>query len=227
MELSENGYSYDTQVFSSAGGMSTLRNIIVRVPGTSTSEVIIGAHYDGPLLSNEKVHYQAANDNASGVVTLMALLDTLKLGLITPKYNLICAFWDGEEVFDGSWIQGSSYFVKTYEHREDVLFYLNLDSVGHNHVLYVKHKGHGFVDEVVKAMAENGRLSYIFVDMNDDNGGSSDYVPFGQNGIPYISFGDHNGDMCYYSSHSVNDKVEAISLNRLVVHINNIIDMIQ
>lgn len=220
-------YSYDIQVFASNGGKSTLRNIVVEVPGAREEKIIIGAHYDGPLLSNTSVHYPAANDNASGVVTLMALLDTLKTGNLLPKCSLVCSFWDGEEVFDGSWAQGSRHFVKAIEHKEGILFYLNLDSVGHNHVLYIKHKGHGYIDDVVNTLIANGRLSYVPIDMNNDNGGSSDYVPFGQAGIPYISFGDHNGDMCSFKSHSINDLIEAISLDRIVVHVENILDFIQ
>lgn len=226
--ISAIGFSYDVQVFKSSGGNSILRNIIIKVEGAGDRSIVIGAHYDGALLSSKNVHYPAANDNASGVVTVLALLDTLKRSAIKPNLNMIIALWDGEEVFDGSWAQGSRYFVQNCgKNKGSILYYLNLDSVGHNHVLYIKHKGPGFINDVVNALISNGRLLYVPIDMNNNNGGSSDYVSFGQVGIPYISFGDHNDDMCSFNSHSINDVVEAISIDRIIIHVANLLDLIQ
>lgn len=225
--ISELGYDFEVQEFDSKGAQCKLRNIIVIVPGSIDSLIIIGSHYDGALLSQETIHYPAANDNASGVVTNLAILDTLKNSNITIVPTLVCAFWDGEEVFDGTWAQGSKYFVNNWQDKQLIWYYINLDSVGHDHVLYVKHMGHGRVNQVLSQVLSNKRLEYVPIDMNPTGGGSSDYVPFGNARIPYIAFGDHNGDMCSYRSHSPNDKVDAISIDRIIVHVKNIIDLIQ
>ena len=222
------GYSYSIQEFPSLHGNSILRNIIVELEGTNDKVIVIGAHYDGAELSEGDTHFPAANDNASGVITVLALLDSLKRGGVNPGPSLICALWDGEEVYDGSWAQGSRYFVRSYKkNKDDILFYLNLDSVGHEHALYIKHKGHGSVEEALKTLISNKRLSYVTIDMNDGKKGSSDYVSFDQNDIPYLSFGDHNGDMCAYSSHSPKDMIEAVSMSRIAVHVENIMDIVQ
>ena len=220
------GYDYKVQEFTSYGGVASLRNLLVEVPGMIDSTIVIGSHFDGARLSYTGEHYPAANDNASGVVTNLALLDTLKQMMITPRYNIVCAFWDGEESFDGSWAQGSAHFVKTCDDTNRILFYLNLDSVGHDHGLYIRHRGHGTVEKALSTILSKERLVYTTVDMNKNRSGSSDYVSFAQADIPYLNFCDHRGDMCSFKSHSVYDVPEAVSIDRLITHIKNILDII-
>ena len=224
--LSMIGYEYQIQEFNSKGGQSILRNVFVTIPGQTDSLIVIGSHYDGAFLSDRAHHYPAANDNASGVVTNLALLDSLKTFGKNNGPTIVCAFWDGEEVFDNSWVQGSNYFIHNFQDKKLIQYYINLDSIGHNHVLYIKHRGKGQVESALSHILSNHRLRYIPIDMNSDSGGSSDYVPFSHEGIPYLSFGDHNGDMCSFHSHTTNDIVEAISIDRLIVHVKNIMDLI-
>ena len=224
--LSMTGYDYQIQEFLSKGGQSILRNIIVTVPGKTDSVIVIGSHYDGAFLSDKTHHYPAANDNASGVVTNIALLDSIKNSGRINTPTIVCGFWDGEEVFDDSWVQGSSYYIRNNQDKELIQYYINLDSIGHDHVLYIKHQGHGSVEHALSRILSNHRLEYSPIDMNAESGGSSDYVPFSHEGIPYLSFGDHNGDMCSFHSHTTNDKVEAISLDRIIIHVRNIMDLI-
>ena len=224
--ISRMGYEIETQRFLSKGGQDSLRNVFVRIPGEIDSLIIIGSHYDGARLSDVSFHYPAANDNASGVVTNLALMDSIKRSGFKPRASVICAFWDGEESFDGTCFQGSSFFVNSLNNKEIIRFYLNLDSVGHEHVLYLRNRGHGAVEKALRTLLSNDRFSYVPVDMNKNSGGGSDYVSFGKAGIPYLNFCDHNGDMCEYKSHSEYDVVEAVSLNRIKKHILNVLDIL-
>ena len=54
------------------------RNIIVHVGIVKDTVIVVGAHYDGPLESNLLEKYPAADDNASGVVTVLLLLKQFK-----------------------------------------------------------------------------------------------------------------------------------------------------
>ena len=225
--IREIGFDYQVQEFDSIGGQSKLRNILVVIPGEIDSLIVIGSHFDGAVLSNDTNHYPAANDNASGVVTNLALIDSLKNGRVKNVSTIVCAFWDGEEVFDGSWAQGSRYFIKNFPDKRRIQYYLNLDSVGHDHALYIKHQGYGRIEQALSLLLTNRRLIYVPINMNATSGGNSDYVSFGNEGVPYLAFGDHNGDMCSYNSHSPNDKVEALSIGRIIIHVKNILDLIR
>ena len=220
------GYGFSVQDFQSNNGACLLKNLLVTIPGQSDSIIVIGSHFDGACLSNSITHYPAANDNASGVVTNLALLDSIAQGGIIPHFTVVCAFWDGEEVFDGTWAQGSRYYVNNCEYKELIKYYINLDSVGHDHNLYIKYKGSGMVNRALSTILSNNRLNYVPIDMNNTSGGSSDYVPFGNAGIPYLAFGDHNEDMCFNRSHSEKDVIGAISIDRIVIHVANILDLI-
>lgn len=224
-EVCKMGYAPMEKTFCTTSGY-LLRNLQVLLQGEIDSTIVIGSHYDGPVQSSVSAHYPAANDNASGVVTTLSVLETLSKMKLFAKPSLEFCFWDGEEVFDGSCFWGSRYYVSSLNNKKLVEYYINLDSVGHNHDLYVKHKGYKYVPHLLSNIYSNNRFSYIDIDMNETGGGSSDYVPFGNVGIPYIGFGDHNGSQCSYPSHSVNDLPEAVSLDRISKHVENIIDML-
>src|SRR4030095_2980891 len=84
----------------------TDRNVIAALPGTSDEWVLVGAHYDhlgtGGSSSLAKageegqIHY-GADDNASGVATVMELAAALKSSKTPLRRGIIFALWSGEE----------------------------------------------------------------------------------------------------------------------------------
>jgi Tol biopolymer transport system component len=124
----------------------TDRNVLGYLPaagrvGAATEYVMLGAHYDhlghgestGSRENKEeqgRIHY-GADDNASGVATLLELAASLaeeqKKGPLTLRRGVVFAFWSGEELG----LLGSSYFA---EHPllglSNVVAYLNFDMVG-------------------------------------------------------------------------------------------------
>lgn len=219
------GYETVCQEFTSKSGI-TLRNVLVEIPGKSDSVVVIGAHFDGAKESTGLVHYPAANDNASGVVVLLSLLNHYKGVAEMPEYTIVCGFWDGEEGTDGQYFAGSTYFVKHTEYLKRIILYFNVDSVGHDHDLYVRYKGKKLVEYVMASFVGNSRFAYQLINMSNPDaiGWGSDYVSFNNARIPFISFSDHNGNMCQHDSHSVRDVPEAVSIDRLKKHVCNLVD---
>lgn len=104
-------------------------NVIVPIKGNSEKTIIIGAHYDGPLESYGDVHYQNANDNASGTVTLLALANILSYNIDLLDYSIMLCFWDAEETTEGEILNGSLAFTKSHD-LDSAYYYINIDGVG-------------------------------------------------------------------------------------------------
>jgi alkaline phosphatase isozyme conversion protein len=181
------GYAPDTQPFSASAGSQTVKsaNIVAVKTGTSSQEIIVGAHYDtvdaGP----------GADDNASG---LAAMLEVAKLvnGTKTP-YTIRFIAFGAEE----SGMLGSYAFVNqmSQEEFQNVLVMVDLDSLVAGDVAYA------YSDESQSAVRDwalewalgNGldlqTIRKVSLTHPDPKGiGSSDYAPFQAAGIPYVYF---------------------------------------
>ena len=218
-ELSSMGYTPEIQVFYTEGG-SIVRNIIVTIPGQVDSMVIVGAHYDGAIGLQGSSHYPAANDNGSGTVALLLLLKQNADNPFNKSRTIVCCFWDGEEAFEGSTFRGSTYYAGHLpeENRSKVVFYVNLDTIGHNHAenpeLYVGYYGDERMKNRVDSLVRMKRLALSITDPPGRQ--NSDYVSFYKEGFPYINLHDHNGYKCPNPSHSIFDTPEEISIYRLL-----------
>jgi hypothetical protein len=95
------------------------QNLIGMVAGTDSKlrdeYILVGAHYDHVGYgkwenSNGPVGYihNGADDNASGVSTLLEVIDALSRSNWQPRRSIIFAFWDGEEIN----LLGSRYWVR-------------------------------------------------------------------------------------------------------------------
>ena len=227
-EISSLGYEPVTQVFETEK-RTTLRNIIVQIPGTVDSTVVIGAHFDGAVPSHNDVHYQAAEDNGSGTVSLLLFLYYLKLIPDVPKRTIVCCFWDGEEFLEGKTFRGSSFYVKNIseEQFDLLLHYENLDTVGHDHddsnEIYLEYLGGERISQAAQLISQNGRFTYHLSESSFFN---SDYTPFYQAGIPFLNYHDHYGFKCSHPNHTSWDTRDAISIPRLIRIVHNVYDTI-
>ena len=86
------GYSPEVDTFKY--GDAILRNIVVSVGNVKDTVIVIGAHYDGQFESDTLRKYPAADDNASGVVTVLLLLNKFKSLNIRSHYPILFCFWD-------------------------------------------------------------------------------------------------------------------------------------
>lgn len=79
----------------------TVRNIMGRWPGSDVvlnkQVVLVTAYYDGLGRSPDGALYPGANDNASGVATLLEMVRCLKEGSYQPKRTLMFVAWSGGE----------------------------------------------------------------------------------------------------------------------------------
>lgn len=94
------------------------KNLLLKIEGADpTKQIIVGAHYDG----------FGATDNGSGIALLLATA----CGLVNkkPDVNVVCAFFDAEEI--GDKMLGSKHYVEcmTKEDIANTLFMINIDSI--------------------------------------------------------------------------------------------------
>lgn len=123
------GYAPITQFFSFEfeGVPIESANIIAVKPGSSTQEIIIGAHYDSMPVG------RGADDNASGVAVMLEVAERVK-DIQTP-YTLRFIAFGSEELG----LQGSTYYVSqmTTSEIENTLAMVNLDSLVAGEIAYV------------------------------------------------------------------------------------------
>ena len=108
------------------------QNVLAIKRNSSEKYVIIGSHYDAIFKLGVS---EGVNDNASGVITNLLLAEYFSSQNLS--YNLIFAFFGAEE--EG--FLGSQYFLDNLNEniKENILLYINLDSIGAGKNLYYYH----------------------------------------------------------------------------------------
>lgn len=204
------------------GGVTEGHNIITRIPGEEPDKlVIVGAHYDsiparGPA--------QGAEDNGSGVATLLAVAEAVKNTPGCCKYSVEFIMFSGEE--EG--LLGSSAFVKDKmvgDAAQKVHGVIIMDEVAYarperNHArhLIFETSGHSKdVERVIDTMAHAAQVSNkrssepdVLFEINYD-GFASDHMSFLNRGIPAVLVIER--DNMYYASkygHTSRDTVANI-----------------
>jgi len=181
------------------------RNVLALLPGSNPGRsgevVVIGAHYDHLGREPDGMIMNGANDNSSGVATVLEIARLWQAQNFHPARSILFAAWDGEE----QRLLGSRYYVEhpTYPLTRTVAM-LNLDMVGAGGGLQID--GEGTVAAQLRASAEAyGVTTTLTFD------GRSDHVPFYRAGIPaamFIWWPD-----TYY--HTPDDEVETIEPENL------------
>jgi len=171
-------------------------NIVGIIPGSKFPDscIVISAHYDHLGIKNDKI-YNGADDNASGVCGLLAMLEYFSKN--KPENSLIFCFFDAEE----SGLKGAKHFVDNLPVKQSVVkMNMNLDMISRND----KHDeiiicGTNFNPQLRKALeplsaSTNAAIifgydrDFIGNKLEDWTSGSDHYV-FHKKGIPFLYFG--------------------------------------
>ncbi|HMJ66494.1 MAG TPA: M20/M25/M40 family metallo-hydrolase, partial [Candidatus Binatia bacterium] len=136
----EGGFTISNLTLKISAGVEQIRktdrNVVGMLPGRSGKFVVVGAHYDhlgfgeaGAMQRAGEEHaiHNGADDNASGVASVLELAAALARERKALNHGIMFAFWSGEEIG----LIGSSYFV---EHPpvplSNIIAYINFDMVG-------------------------------------------------------------------------------------------------
>ena len=186
------------------------RNVLGWIPGSgdlANEIVLIGAHYDHLGLAykdNNDVSgvYNGAEDNASGVVSVLQIIGNLT-NLNSPHRSLLVVFFAGEEIG----LLGSSYLASNPVVDHKIVAMINVDSVGRlrDDRLYVGGLGSC---ERFRAMLKGLDDAYNFdLQLSDGGWDASDHVSFNAIEIPVLFFftGPHPQ---YHSTEDTADLIE-------------------
>lgn len=172
-------------------------NLIGYLPGAASDCLVLSAHYDHLGVINGVI-FPGADDNASGVAALLALMNYFSHH--PPRHTLIFALFDAEE----SGLHGSKAFVKNPPvDKKRVVLNVNIDMMSRNdqNELYVAGCSHyPFLKPYLEKITTAGAVKLLFGhdtasgrNPTDDWTNASDHAPFHRQGIPFVYFGveDH------------------------------------
>ena len=178
------------------------RNVVGRIPGSDPDRakeaIVIGAHLDH-LGRGAKGAFNGADDNASGIATLLAVAKAIAKGP-TPDRSIIFAAFDGEE----KGLRGSrKYCQEPPVPLEETVLMVNLDMVGRDFAgffpafLFAIGTEHSAeLREAIQKANDDGprfRLLLFSASLLDRFWASSDHLPFWEAKVPflYLTTGTH------------------------------------
>lgn len=169
-------------------------NIVAYIKGEEETAFVITAHYDH-LGVRDSVVYNGADDNASGVAAMLAMVEYFKSH--KPRHTMVFVALDGEEMG----LQGAKAFVNDMTVPQEMLkLNINMDMISMNdkNELYVVGTSHypqlKPIIEQVNALPLQLKFGHDTPDLGkDDWTNASDHAAFHKKGIPFLYFGveDH------------------------------------
>jgi hypothetical protein len=167
-------------------------NIVAIFEGTDkklkNEYIILGAHLDHVGSQGNDLIYPGANDNASGVATLIEIADVLKKAKIKTKRSIVFVVFSAEE----SGMHGSINFVENSPIELDkTIAMLNFDCVAQGDSIALGGKLSfpnlwEIAKELDKSLTKN-------LSINTFGGGGADAEAFYQKGIPTLYFNTSAG----------------------------------
>ena len=219
-QIAESGRKAELDVFTDRTplGNVAFRNVILDVPGKSDRFLVIGAHYDTKYFPPD-VAFQGANDGASGVAALLAMIRSLKGK--TPELGIRFIFFDGEEArfsygpSDG--LHGSRHAAEKMRQAGELSrcrAMILLDMVGDRSLRL------SLPADTPLFLSDAAREAASRLDMKDLVGVSAsvmvdDHVPFQTEGIPSVDLIDFHygpGNGYWHTSEDTLDKISAESI---------------
>jgi hypothetical protein len=191
------------------------RNILAVLPGSDPKlkdeYILVGAHYDHVGYGNRSnsngpwgyVH-NGADDNASGVSTVLELIDALTRTEHRPRRSILFAFWDGEE----KGLLGSAHWARNPTvPLASVRLGINVDMVGRLKDKRIEVGGSRSAVGLRKQLSTS-RLDEAWLDFSWEYKENSDHWTFYQAKIPsiYLHTGLHD------DYHTPSDDVEKINV---------------
>lgn len=200
----------------------TLKNVIGYFEGSDENlkneYIVIGAHYDhlgmgGHTISSRMPDTVAvhggADDNASGVATIIEIAQKIHALENKPKRSIIMALFDGEE----KGLLGSKHMAENLPvNKEQIKGMINLDMVGRlsaDSILIVG--GYGSSVEG-KELIEKTNEKYSFnLTLSKEGYGPSDHAAFYAIDIPvfYMTTGSHDD---YHTPFDLYDRINYVGL---------------
>lgn len=170
-------------------------NLIAYIKGKSDNIIVISAHYDHVGINNSKI-YHGADDNASGVSTLLNIAEYYKNK--KPENTLYFIAFDAEEMG----LQGAYAFLKDSKtDKKAIKLNINMDMVSHNDKSELYASGtyktpilKDIIQDADKNTGINIRFGHDIPGTGQDDWTmQSDQGPFAKENIPFIYFGveDH------------------------------------
>jgi hypothetical protein len=179
---------------------SDATNLIASIAGVKEPSryLVLSAHYDH-LGTRDHVLYPGADDNASGVATVLACAKYFAGH--RPERSILFIFFDAEELG----LKGSeSFFQHLPLKKERLLLDINLDMVSHNNQnqIFVAGTYHSpFLKPYAEQIQSTSKVHVLMghdrpmarAGFVDDWTEASDHGPFHKAGIPFLYFGveDH------------------------------------
>ena len=189
-------------------------NILVHLEGFGDSDksLIVTAHYDHVGINKGEI-YNGADDNASGVVAALAVMETF--AATPPEHDVWIIFPDAEEMG----LQGSRHIAASLsEHGiNNPALAINFDMLAQNtkDELFVSGTYHNpALEPFIEQLAEHARIHLLMGHDKPEDGHQdwtmqSDHGSFFKQGIPFLYFGVE--DHPHY--HKPSDTYENIPLN--------------
>ncbi len=181
----------------------SLSNVLAVLPGQESDEyVVVGAHLDheGQYvdMTGDGI-YNGADDNASGVSTVLQIMKAFVASGEQPKRTVVFAFWDGEE----QGLLGSQYFTDHFDGMPKVKGYLNFDMVGSGtdskYLMYFFTAAHPKLGEWLKGDINKYKFNTFEPDYRawENPVGGSDQQSFHLKGVPIVWY--HTGGQPHYN----------------------------
>jgi len=224
------GESFEQKVEFKARGAeksSTGGNVVGFVRGKKSPErfVVVTAHYDHLGIKGGQI-YNGADDNASGVATLLAL--AAHFSRATPDNSLVFAALDNEE---GGGAGARTLVSSLLEAKRDVALNVNLDMVSHSErgELYAVGTYHyPSLKPLVEKIAARAPVKLLVGHDRPEQGSDdwttqSDHKAFHDAKIPFVYFGveDHK------DYHKPSDDFETITREFFVHAAETILDALK
>jgi N-acetylated-alpha-linked acidic dipeptidase len=179
----------------------TIRDVVARIPGESSEEVVLGNHYDAWVFG--------ALDPHSGTATLLEIargIAKLRDGKWKPKRTIVIAFWDAEEF---GVIGSSMWAVAHGKELKDAVAYFNIDTIKAGSLVVQGEPAlRGLVEGCARDVVDPN-TKQPFKPTFKDIGIGSDWTAFlHHEGVPSMMWQTGAGKGVYNVWHSVQDDTD-------------------
>ncbi len=204
-----------------------IENVIGYIEGSDpelkNEYIVAGAHYDHDGAWGDEV-LNGADDNGSGTVAIMELMNQLKnAGL---RRSVIGILFAGEE----KGLLGSKYFADNFADKNKITASINIDMCGRENPDSLTSKGapetSAELYELVQQVdAEMHDIVFYYEPGINSPLGTSDHASFASHGIPVVYFGDDMSVDLHLPSDDV-DKINFTKIEKTVRVIKNLVKKI-